>query len=203
MLSGRITDWNPDRGFGFVESDGQRLFLHYRDFTKRYKVPEVGDAVTFELGKDKQGRPCAQRAAHVNEGGRISSENILFVLLLNAAPFIALIRLSRRIPGGYLATYWIGISLITYFAYVLDKRAARTKGWREPEALLHVLELIGGWPGAFFAQRHIRHKCSKVSYQIVFWLIVAAYQFVAFDYLHGWVATRSVMESLWRLLHQG
>jgi len=41
---------------------------------------------------------------------------------------------------------------------------------------LHLLELLGGWPGAFLAQRRLRHKCSKRRYQFVFWLIVLAYQ---------------------------
>jgi uncharacterized membrane protein YsdA (DUF1294 family) len=48
------------------------------------------------------------------------------------------------------------------------------------------LELAGGWPGAFLAQRRLRHKCSKVSYQITFWLIVSLHIYVATDYLLGW-----------------
>ena len=31
---------------------------------------------------------------------------------------------------------------------------------------LHTLELIGGWPAAFLAQRWLRHKCSKRSFQM-------------------------------------
>lgn len=37
--------------------------------------------------------------------------------------------------------------------------------WRVPERLLHVLELSGGWPGSFVAQRLFRHKVSKGEYQ--------------------------------------
>ena len=36
-----------------------------------------------------------------------------------------------------------------------------------------MLALLGGWPGAFLAQRYFRHKTQKVSFQIVSWLIVA------------------------------
>jgi len=64
-------------------------------------------------------------------------------------------------------------SVITFFAYGLDKRAARRGRWRTPEATLHLLELLGGFPGAMLAQRIFRHKRGKVSYLIVFWLIVA------------------------------
>ncbi len=64
-------------------------------------------------------------------------------------------------------------SVITFFAYGLDKRAARRGRWRTPEATLHLLELLGGFPGAMLAQRIFRHKRGKLSYLIVFWLIVA------------------------------
>ncbi len=64
-------------------------------------------------------------------------------------------------------------SVITFFAYGLDKRAARRGRWRTPEATLHLLELLGGFPGAMLAQRIFHHKRGKVRYLIVFWLIVA------------------------------
>ena len=73
------------------------------------------------------------------------------------------------------------MSLITFVAYYLDKRAARLGRPRTPEATLHVLELLGGWPGAWLAQRIIRHKNAKVGYQVVFWLIVVAH-------VGGWIA---------------
>ncbi len=70
--------------------------------------------------------------------------------------------------GAYLL-----MSIVTAIAYVRDKRAARTRRRRTPEARLHLLELLGGWPGAFLAQRLIRHKNAKASYQVAFWAIVA------------------------------
>ena len=73
------------------------------------------------------------------------------------------------------------MSLITFVVYYLDKRAARLGRSRTPEATLHLLELLGGWPGALLAQRLIRHKNAKVGYQVVFWLIVAAH-------VVGWIA---------------
>jgi uncharacterized membrane protein YsdA (DUF1294 family) len=88
-------------------------------------------------------------------------------------------------PGATIITA-IGIALITYLIYALDKSRARARDWRIPEMTLHLLALAGGWPGAFIAQRQFRHKCSKLQFQIVFWLIVTAYQYVAIDYLLGW-----------------
>jgi uncharacterized membrane protein YsdA (DUF1294 family) len=71
---------------------------------------------------------------------------------------------------------WICLvtSVIAFVAYALDKSAARRDRWRTPERVLHLLGLIGGWPGAFVAQRLLRHKTRKLSFQIVFWLTVAA-----------------------------
>jgi len=73
---------------------------------------------------------------------------------------------------------WIAIiyavaSLVAFAVYAFDKGRARRDGRRVPERVLHLLELLGGWPGAFAAQRLLRHKNRKLSYQGVFWLIVA------------------------------
>ncbi|MBA3685849.1 MAG: DUF1294 domain-containing protein [Planctomycetes bacterium] len=65
------------------------------------------------------------------------------------------------------------MSAITVIAYAVDKRAARAGRPRIAEATLHALELLGGWPGALVAQQLLRHKNAKVSYQLVFWLVVA------------------------------
>ena len=67
------------------------------------------------------------------------------------------------------------MSLVTFVAYYFDKRAARLGRPRTPEATLHILELLGGWPGALLAQRLIRHKNAKVGYQAIFWLIGAVH----------------------------
>jgi uncharacterized membrane protein YsdA (DUF1294 family)/cold shock CspA family protein len=63
-------------------------------------------------------------------------------------------------------------SLIVYFAYARDKLSAIRQTWRVPESSLHLLEALGGWPGAYVAQQTMRHKTVKVSYQVTYWLIV-------------------------------
>lgn len=70
-----------------------------------------------------------------------------------------------------LALY-AAMSAITVAAYAIDKRRAAHGGRRLRERSLHLLELLGGWPGALLAQRTLRHKNAKASYQMVFWLIV-------------------------------
>jgi uncharacterized membrane protein YsdA (DUF1294 family) len=55
-----------------------------------------------------------------------------------------------------------------------------------PESVLHLQEICGGWPGTYLGQRWFRHKSSKRSFRVPFWLIVALYQVVALDALLGW-----------------
>lgn len=66
----------------------------------------------------------------------------------------------------------ICINIITFIAYGTDKRAAIRGDWRVPEANLHTLEFLGGWIGAFLAQKIFHHKTRKKSYQIMFWLML-------------------------------
>jgi uncharacterized membrane protein YsdA (DUF1294 family) len=82
-----------------------------------------------------------------------------------------------------IGAWYAVLSGLTFAVYAVDKRAARQQRRRIPELTLHALELAGGWPGAFCAQRLIRHKNAKVSYQIIYWLIVALHAAAWFAWL--------------------
>src|SRR5687767_7398029 len=71
------------------------------------------------------------------------------------------------LPLGILLLY-MAASLASAVAYAADKSAARTGRWRTAERTLHVLALVGGWPGALIAQRMFRHKSRKRSFQVAF-----------------------------------
>ncbi len=67
------------------------------------------------------------------------------------------------------------MSLVTLGFYAWDKRQSRNRGWRVPESRLHVLSLLGGWPGALIGQRWLRHKSVKKKFRAVFWLTVVVH----------------------------
>ena len=88
---------------------------------------------------------------------------IVFTAAVGAAEFI------MHHSFLLIAIYAIS-SVITYLVYAIDKHAARKGAWRIPEAQLHLLALIGGWPGAMLAQHIVRHKSKKPSFRFVFWI---------------------------------
>ena len=73
----------------------------------------------------------------------------------------------------WLFFVYAAMSSISFVAYGRDKRRAENGRRRNSEGRLHLFELLGGWPGAFVAQRYFRHKNRKISYQVKYWAIVA------------------------------
>ena len=84
--------------------------------------------------------------------------------------------LATLVYLGYLPFALFGvylfISAVTFAEYALDKSAAKKNRWRTSENTLHMLSLVGGWPGALAAQRMLRHKNKKYSFQWIFWCTV-------------------------------
>jgi uncharacterized membrane protein YsdA (DUF1294 family) len=73
---------------------------------------------------------------------------------------------------GVLGTY-VSVSVLTFIAYAIDKSAAAKGNWRIPENHLHLLSLFGGWPGAWVAQRCLRHKTRKQPFVAIFLFTIA------------------------------
>lgn len=73
---------------------------------------------------------------------------------------------------GILTVYFVA-SAATFLVYGFDKLAAKRNWWRVRESTLHLLEAVGGWPGAMLAHRFFRHKSYKKSFRRVFWAMVA------------------------------
>lgn len=54
--------------------------------------------------------------------------------------------------------YLIGVNLLTFLAYGIDKYKAAHKRWRIPEASLLLLAFLGGSPAALLAMYLFHHK---------------------------------------------
>ncbi|MBO7430686.1 MAG: DUF1294 domain-containing protein [Spirochaetia bacterium] len=57
-----------------------------------------------------------------------------------------------------LLYYLIGINILTFLIYGIDKHKARKEKWRIPEATLLLLAVIGGSIGALFGMKIWHHK---------------------------------------------
>lgn len=174
---GRIAKWKDDRGFGFITPNGggKEVFVHIKSFSNGQRRPVGNEVVTYELRTDAKGRAQAANVAFAGE--RVQSttsffrSNVPFGLAAVFLVFVTVLALAGRLPFAVLALYFAA-SAVAFISYALDKSAARSDQWRIPESTLHFFALIGGWPGALAAQRLLRHKSSKQSFQIVFWASV-------------------------------
>lgn len=193
---GRIQNWNDDKGFGFVAPNGggDKAFVHIKAFTRTTRRPVDGDLITYTTGRDNQGRLQANAIRFVGEAKAADDRAtpgwfgpafaLLFVAALLGAVFI------ERLPMTLLAAYAL-VSGVAFIAYGLDKSAANAGRQRTPETTLHVLGLIGGWPGALLAQRVFRHKSRKLAFQHTFRVTVvvnvAVLMLLASDTGHAWL----------------
>jgi len=64
------------------------------------------------------------------------------------------------------------MSAVAFGLYWIDKQRAIRGQWRIRETTLHLVALLGGWPGAWVARYVFHHKTRKTNYLIVFWTIV-------------------------------
>jgi uncharacterized membrane protein YsdA (DUF1294 family) len=79
----------------------------------------------------------------------------------------------------------IGINLITFLAFGLDKLLAETRSWRIAETTLLLWALVGGTPGAYAARTVFRHKTRKQPFSNRLRAITAV-QVVALLVVLGW-----------------
>jgi len=198
---GTIVRWDAERGFGFVRSPATQadVFFHIRDFRGGSTSPAEGLQVRYEEihvgGKGPRAmavmpvdyvdprRPPVHEAAPPAPGERrrgpplpYAAEEILAMLLLVPAYAALLVWAAWTgrllVPVLLAAPLW---SAVTFYLYWRDKFAAQRGAWRTPEAVLHAASLIGGWPGAWLAQRLLRHKSAKASFRQVYWGTVAVH----------------------------
>ena len=179
-FQGKVSNWNDHKGFGFVEPNGggERAFVHIKAFKPRSRRPVNGEVITYELVHENNNRYKAENIQFsrdaINLKKRSKAKNgskvggvftVIFCAVLLVSTF------SGKLPLVVVSLY-IVMSFITYIAYAIDKSAAQNDRWRTQESTLHMFSLIGGWPGAFLAQKKLRHKSSKEEFKSVYWVTV-------------------------------
>lgn len=181
---GQVIEWHDDKGYGFIQplNPGQgenRIFLHIKSFSQRGPRPLAGALLEYEVIQDSKGRLNTQRVSYVR---RQSAQKIRpsvtgqskawrgWLITLYGA-FIIALQLTHQLPIWAMAIPVL-LSGLTYLIYDLDKKAAQQGKQRIPEKNLHLLGLLGGWPGALLAQQKLRHKTAKTEFQQIFWATV-------------------------------
>jgi uncharacterized membrane protein YsdA (DUF1294 family)/cold shock CspA family protein len=200
-LVGRLSDWNDDKGYGFVlpRDGGVRAFVHVKAFQVGSRRPVDGDLISYEVFKDAKGRANAvgvrfagqrverppKRVAPQSRPRRVPRRMLGVLALLAVAAMAAVGRMPMVVPITYVL-----LSVASYLVYWWDKDAAGARRWRTAEDTLHLLDLLGGWPGALIAQQQFRHKTVKRSFQTVFWITVALnVAMMYFVVRRGWAQT--------------
>jgi uncharacterized membrane protein YsdA (DUF1294 family)/cold shock CspA family protein len=179
MRVGKMVRWEEERGFGFIAPDDgeEQVFVHLNQISGR-RSPCVGEQIAFRMGKDQDGRVCAASARiyrgrapgakSMSKGSAAFLWNYVALAFLMVLVFAVLF---GTLHVGVLGAY-VGLSVVTFAVYAVDKRAAQCGAWRVPEAKLHLWSLVGGWPGAVLAQQLLRHKSSKEEFRFVFRITV-------------------------------
>jgi uncharacterized membrane protein YsdA (DUF1294 family)/cold shock CspA family protein len=192
-IKGKITQWDDAKGFGFIQPmlNGERVFVHIKALQNRSRRPALGEAVTYSLGKDEQGRLHAQDVTFAGEKHRIKTAKTTtktpLLLVLCFAGALGLAFVFAKLPLYVVAAYTL-LSVMTFIAYWWDKRQAQAGRWRTSEQTLQLLALLGGWPGALLAQAYLRHKSQKRAFLVVFWFAVVV-NLIALS----WLATQQLL----------
>lgn len=177
-FAGRISGWNDEKGYGFVapHDGGERAFVHVKAFQSGSRRPVDGDLVSYETSRDAKGRTNAVNVRFA--GQRIEQHRPhrrIPRAVLGALSLLAILcgTLLGAVPSLVLVVY-LALSCLSYIFYTLDKASAERGAFRTPESTLHLVDILGGWPGALVAQQQMRHKTVKASFQWVFWITVLA-----------------------------
>ncbi len=183
-FEGTLKSWNEERGFGFIQPDqgGDEVFVHIKAIVNREGRPQPGQRLSFEVELGPQGKKRAKSVLPVRAVASIKPRSgpkqsaaqwggaTLFAIPAFLVLYLVVTLLWR--PSGYVALLYVAASLLTFVAYAADKAAAVRSAQRTPENVLHLLSLVGGWPGALIAQQVLRHKSSKAEFRALFWVTV-------------------------------
>ncbi|EOD5130460.1 DUF1294 domain-containing protein [Vibrio parahaemolyticus] len=168
-MKGQIVEWNDSKGYGFISSLGseRKVFIHASSVKASSRRPKLNDRVAFEVSEDNKGRFNAHNVVIQGSNGFPLTVLFGFSFLVAACGSVVIFNAELLLIPLYLV-----LSVFTYVMFAWDKQAAQEGGWRTSENTLHLLSLLGGWPGALFAQFQLRHKSRKQPFKFILWVTV-------------------------------
>ena len=92
------------------------------------------------------------------------------------------ILLSAALP--FYETWLLALSVVTFSYYAFDRYQGQRKGWRVPEAWLHLLAFAGGFPGGWFGMFWFRPATDYIFFGLM--LLLATILHLALINM-GWV----------------
>ncbi|MBP8145152.1 MAG: DUF1294 domain-containing protein [Inhella sp.] len=182
---GRVLQWDAAKGLGFVQAEagGERLLLRRADLCGRLRTrpPQAGEPVRFLA----QGQGHARRAARVSTllappGAAAASapaprskgpDSARLLVIPAFAIVLGAIHMAWPLPR-FVTLMYGALSMALFIVYGMDKWAARRGAARVRESALHLLALLGGWPGALLGQQIFRHKTAQPRFLRISWAMV-------------------------------
>ena len=69
-ITGTLRSWNEDRGFGFIAPThgGVEIFVHVSAFPRDGTRPTVGEKISYELARGRDGKPVAKSVVRLAVG---------------------------------------------------------------------------------------------------------------------------------------
>lgn len=204
--SGTVVRWEEARGVGVIRGSDTPtdVIFRGRDFEG---TPAQGLAVEYDEvvlgGRSVHATAIrvadAAMAAASPEGRRASARRpadasrrpdrqrrrgATPVVIGIVAWFGALV--AATVAGRLAVPVLLALPLYNLFVFFLywHNRHARSRGATHiPEDALHVLAALGGWPGAWLAQRLLRYQPATAWFHRAFWIAVG----VNVAWLAGWL----------------
>lgn len=89
-LSGTLRSWNDDRGFGFIAPThgGAELFVHISALPRDGSRPTIGEKLTYEFGRGKNGQPQAIKVQREAIGRPSDRPSALRPAVRQSRPFV-------------------------------------------------------------------------------------------------------------------
>lgn len=182
---GKLVDWKDKEGYGFIADNinNKKIFVHIKAFNYTpSRRPAIGDVVSYII-ENNGSKLQAIKVGFINQASHnvnikntfIDNKNkthktnpfpIFFLIIIYISLlFYSIIR--EWLPTNILP-FFIILNFITFFIYWWDKSASGDGLRRTSENTLHILAILGGWIGAYIAQKTLRHKSVKKEFQTTF-----------------------------------